>query len=135
MACAKIVGFDVTPRTWKSLISIARLLVASRSLLMSSSQIDTSSPMSWASTSGLSCCAVMASPPGTRGRRPRPAHAEPGGLRDPFGGNSEFGIESLVGCRNAVVVEADHLARIADDGAPAEPHPGLDANPGPDRRG
>ena len=43
MACAKIVGFDVTPRTWKSFDSMARLPVASRSRLMSSSQIDTSS--------------------------------------------------------------------------------------------
>ena len=46
MACAKIVGFDVTPRTWKSLASMARLPVVSRSRLMSSSQIATSSAVS-----------------------------------------------------------------------------------------
>ena len=53
-ASAKIVGFDVTPRTWKSLIRLARFPVVSRFRLMSSSQIDTPAPVICSSTSLMS---------------------------------------------------------------------------------
>src|SRR5579872_7034108 len=52
-ACAKIVGLEVTPTTWKSSISDRRFPVRSRSRLMSSSQTETPASDSCPSTSDM----------------------------------------------------------------------------------
>src|SRR6516225_10335574 len=90
MALAKIVGLDVTPRTCRSRISISRLPVDRRSLLMSSSHTDTPAAVSWASassgrefmTSTPCCqCAFCGVQPGEagpgRGSSPPSCHYDP----------------------------------------------------------
>src|SRR6266581_426586 len=129
MAWAKIVGLDVTPRTWKSRISFSRLPVERRSLLMSSSHTATPAAVSWASVSSdrefmtplllalVACAGAL------------PGQAGPGGLGHPLCSYPELLVQGLVGRRLPVVLEAHALAGVADEGAPAERDACLDAHP------
>ena len=144
-ACAKIVGLEVTPTTCRSLISSARLPVVSRSRLMSSSQTDTpaadSSPRivvvpvrSWVllrfrCSARSIVTARSARPPASPGQAARARR------RHPLRGEAELLVQRLVGGGGAEVLEADALARVADELPPAQRDAGLDADPGPDRGG
>src|SRR5215471_9329688 len=133
MALAKIVGLDVTPRTCRSRISISRLPVARRSLLMSSSHTDTPAAVSWPSASSgrefmtsTPCChwACCGAQPGQAGA---------GRAGDPLSCYPELLIQCLVGGGGPEVLEADALAEVTGERPPAKPDPRLDADPGPDR--
>src|ERR1700722_6373296 len=130
-ALAKIVGFDVTPRTWKSLTRASRLPLRSRSLLMSSSQTDTPAWVSSSSTSVMcprsfrlqllfrrpalvTRCLQL----GGRCSAPGPGDGRLRGGRHGLGGDAVLLVEHGLGGGRAVVVHADRLAGVADENLP-----------------
>src|SRR5215831_21115375 len=111
MALAKIVGLDVTPRTCRSRISVSRLPVDRRSLLMSSSHTATPASVSWASASGRE---FMTSTPCCHRAccNAQPGEAGPGRKSDPLGCYPELLIQCLIGGGGPEVLEADALAGV-----------------------
>src|SRR5262249_35576683 len=146
-----MVGLDVTPRTCMSRTSEARFPVDNRSLLMSSSHIDTPISVSWAS---VSCCAVMSialprlAPCYSRGAfsllllrcitvyfaQPNTGQAVSRRFGYAVGRDAELGVKLLVVRRRAEMLQADAAARVADELPPAQGDPGLHADPRPDVR-
>src|SRR5450756_592114 len=125
-ALAKIVGLEVTPRTWEFLIRAARLPVISRFLLMSSSQIDTPA---WVSSSSTSLIAAFLLPSSSSLR-----DGCLGGVGYRLRGDAELLIDHGSRRRGAVVVDSDRLARVTDEDLPRRRDARLDRHPGLHRR-
>src|ERR1700744_3551839 len=134
-ALAKIVGLDVTPRTWKSLIRDSRLPVRSRSLLMSSSQTDTPAWVSSASTSAIMTAFLPSLEICFRAcSAPRLCDGRPRGGGDSLGRDTELPVEHGLGGGRTEVVHADRLAGVADENLPRRSDDRFDRHARPNRR-
>src|SRR5262245_3092191 len=136
-----MVGLLVTPTTNQLAMWSARVPDSSRFLDKSSSQIATPAAESRRRFSvillpppcysAVGCGAPVGSAWAAAGHL---GQAVPGGPHHVFSSNTELLVEDPVRGGGAVVIQADDLARVADQPVPGHRHRRLDRDPGPDRR-